>query len=845
MTATTGKPLYDAAHWRRLRELADQLDTLDGDARAAALREVQDADPQLAERVRALLDSESGDDVDALSAAVQRTLPTDAAPMPERIGPFRLLRPLGAGGMGVVYLAERVTPEFTQRVALKLLDGDATRVSRLVARERRALAALNHPNITAFIDAGADGGCAWLAMEHVDGEPLLTYCARHDLSIRERVHLFEQICAAVAHAHGQLVVHRDLKPANVLVTTDGTVKLLDFGIALILDPSAEQTPATRVFTPEYAAPEQLRGERATTATDIHALGLMLFEVMTGTRLPVLERGATHEEWRTAQLARLVDPHAPTGTTRELRGDLGRILAHALAPDPAQRYASALQLREDLQRWREYRPITIARPSVRYVAARFVRRNGALVAVAMIAVLALIGATAFALHQASVATRMAARAEHSKNFLADLLRDANPFASKTSGKSNIALLEGAARRLDAEFFGSPDDQIELRQILAGALSRLGEPKLARSLQQRSVAQIRLRSDERSPQLGDALATLAQTTEDSGDIESARRLFEEAYANLQDAGPAYRKSRLSAMTGLAKMANRRSDFVQGQVWYERVLQERLAQEGPESPDIAMDLYDVGVCALYQEHYAQALDLIQRAHAMLERTLGAGHPRFMYVDLGLGITQASTGDVDAAIKTLSGTLTLARAHLKPGAAHIGVIESALAKAYWFAGDDAAAMASAASSLAVQAAANAPGLGSTELTLGRAQLRLHKREALQTLAASREHLQADSARSAGNARFLAVAHAAHGAALAQFGDAAAGEREAREARANLLSAFPDGGEKLAEIDVYLADVLDAQGKTDEARSTRGEALATFRRVYGNTHPVTRRLAAQLETPI
>jgi serine/threonine-protein kinase len=188
----------------------------------------------------------------------------------------------------------------------------------------------------------------------------------------------------VAHAHAQLIVHRDLKPSNVLVNTAGNAKLLDFGIALALESTDESAPATRVFTPEYAAPEQLRGERVTTATDVHALGLILYELVCQRRLPVLERGSHNEEWTGAELARMASTHPATiaqsatsdaafnfrEISAALRGDLGRIIAHALNPEPGQRYASVALLREDLARWLDHRPLTIVRPSALYVVRRF-------------------------------------------------------------------------------------------------------------------------------------------------------------------------------------------------------------------------------------------------------------------------------------------------------------------------------------------------------------------------------------------------------------------------------------------------------------------------------------------
>jgi serine/threonine-protein kinase len=850
MSSDAKTPLFAAARWRELRVLIDRLEALSADARERELAAVAARDAELAAAARDLLAEPSAAAVQP-EHAVERLLEGIDAAIPGQIGPFQPVRRIGVGGMGTVWLAERRDADFVQRVALKLLDGDAARMAQLAARERRVLASLSHPNITAFVDAGTADGRAWLAMEYVDGEPLLAYCAAHALGARARVALFDQVCAAVAHAHAQLIVHRDLKPSNVLVAEDGTVKLLDFGIARVLDASDEQAQATRVFTPEYAAPEQLRGERATTTTDIYALGLLLYELVSGRRLPTLERGGADPDWSTTTLARhatvadAVSPEAaprPPGIdARLLRGDLGRIIAHTLAADPGQRYGTVAQLRADLRRWLEHRPLTIARPGLRYVATRFMRRNRVAVAIAAIALLALIGTTAFALWQARQAMRMAVRAEHSKNFLASLLTDANPFLSRRGGKSNIELLDSAAQRIDKEFPDAPDQQVELRQIIADALSRLGEPKLANDLQRRSVEQIRELRGERSPQLGVALGVLAQTTEDSGDIEAARTQFEAAYTILQSAGDAYRQQRMTAMTGLAKMANRRSDFAEGQRWYERVLQERLAQEGPASQDIAMDLFNLGACALYQERYAQATDLMRRAHAMLEQTLGASHPRFIYVDLGLGVAQMKSGHVDDAIKTLAGTLNLARANLKHGAEMVGTIQSALASAQWSAGDDAAAIASAQAAREILAAAHSPTLGVAELTLGRAQLHAHKPQALRTLADSRQHLRADSARAAGNAKFLALAQAAQGAALAQGGNAALGEQEARAARTNLLAVYPAGGEKLGEIDAYLADILAAQGKAAAAKDLRAEALATFQRVYGDAHPVTRALALQI----
>ena len=425
-------------------------------------------------------------------------MPTD--PMPTQIGPFRPLQLLGVGGMGSVYLVERQGTDFTQRVALKLLSVTGPNVVRLIARERSILAALTHPNITAFVDAGSENGKAWLAMEYVDGEPLLDYCERLQLNANARVRIFDQVCAAVAYAHSQLVVHRDLKPSNVLVTREGMVKLLDFGIATVLTAEQDEQPATRVFTPEYAAPEQLRGGRATTATDVYALGLMLFELIVGRRLPTVMREGGGADWSTAELVHFANAAAdvqqrdPTrsfdkGLAQLLSGDLGRIIRHALAFEPEQRYSTVAQLRDDLSRWLDHRPLSIGRRSFSYVASRFARRHRAAISFAAAMVLMLIGTSIVALWQAHEARLMAAQADHAKTFLATLFIEANPYEAKRSGKSAVDLLSEAARRIDTEFEDAPEMQTQLRTILADSLVRLDEPQLARELAQRNVDQSR--------------------------------------------------------------------------------------------------------------------------------------------------------------------------------------------------------------------------------------------------------------------------------------------------------------------------------------------------------------------
>jgi serine/threonine-protein kinase len=857
------RALFTAERWRELRAWIDRVDGLPATARAAEIDRIAASDAGMAASLRVLLAGaddrgEAGDRVaDALDDLMRA-----GNDLPAEVGPFRPLERIGAGGMGVIYLAERRHADFVQRVALKILDGGPASMAQFAARERRILAALAHPNITAFVDAGSENGRAWLAMEYVDGDPLLAYCERLAIDVAGRVRLLDQVCAAVAHAHAQLVVHRDLKPSNVLVNAGGVVKLLDFGIAVVLDPADEQAPATRVFTPEYAAPEQLRGERVTTATDVHALGLMLYELVSGRRLPTLAHGG--EGWTAAGLARhatqenRVHGRAPDSPAdeprtrkvrtdagfakllaRHLRGDLGRILAHALATEPRDRYASVALLREDLARWLDHRPLTITRPGFGYVASRFVRRHRVAVAASVLAVAMLIGATGLALWQADRAERFAARAEHGKAFLLKLFAEANPFEASTNHSDVRALLRDAARRIDTEFADAPDTRIEMRDAIADVLTRIGDPLAGPGLYRRNLDQLRHMHGPDAPEVGAALQKLALATEASGDIATARKQFTESYAILRDAGDAWRGVRISVTTGLARMANRDGDHAEAERLHQTVLRERLASEGPQSPDIAMDLMNLGADALYQERYAQAEALAQRAHAMLEHTLGPGHPRSIYVDNVLGLAQAGiAGHVATALATMRADVALARATLPPDTEMLGSVISVLGDIQFLAGDDDAAVRSLTEAQGILKVANSPAIASNEMVLGLAQLDRHVGDALETLRDARARL---AAMPAAEPRIQSLVEAAYGAALAGGGAIDEGERIARAARANLRAGVGAGSVRLADIDRLLAGILDRRGAGAEARSLREEGIAIYRRVYGPGHPRERSLAHEL----
>src|SRR6266446_5542818 len=332
-----------------------------------------------------------------------------------RAGPYRLIRVIGRGGMGMVYLGRRDDEQFEKEVAVKLIDLAlySPSLMRRFQHERRILAGLEHPNIARLLDAGLTSeGIPFIVMEFVAGEPVHEYCRKQDLPVRERLQLFLKICDAVQFAHRNLVVHRDLKPSNILVTEEGVPKLLDFGIAKMLsavdtEATSGTAPLTQVMTPDYASPEQLRGVNVNTATDVYSLGILLFELLAGQR-PYVLSGKPLEE-----IVRVVCEETPvrlslaagkTALAKELAGDLDHIVAKAIRKDPSERYVSVEHFAADIERYLGGFPVQARRPSVRYTVGKYVRRHKMGFVLAAVALLLGFGSVAAIVRQANIAER---------------------------------------------------------------------------------------------------------------------------------------------------------------------------------------------------------------------------------------------------------------------------------------------------------------------------------------------------------------------------------------------------------------------------------------------------------
>jgi tetratricopeptide (TPR) repeat protein len=414
----------------------------------------------------------------------------------QQIGEFRITRALGQGGMAAVFLGERVGKDFTQRAAVKLLRRGlySELEQRLFLRERQVLAALEHPHIARLIDGGVTGaGIPYLVMEYVDGVPITQYASGRNLSIRERLQLFAQVCDAVQAAHNNLIVHRDIKPSNILVTASGEVKLLDFGIAKLLEDENEGVTGTAgIFTPDYAAPEQIQGGAITTATDVYGLGALLHELLTGLRpsgMPT-RRPSSLLDATTAPIhpqAPRTYPMSATQLRRILRGDLDNILLHALEAEPNRRYATAGAFADDIARYLDGRPVSAHPPTRWYRTSKFIQRHRGGVTVTAILVLAVFAALGLALWQAKIAKQeaqranaqttlareQAQRAEAVRQFLFGLLDRAKPEENKGQPISAKSLLEKGEVQLKGNYADNPTLTADVSALLGLLYTNLSD------------------------------------------------------------------------------------------------------------------------------------------------------------------------------------------------------------------------------------------------------------------------------------------------------------------------------------------------------------------------------------
>jgi serine/threonine-protein kinase len=669
-------------------------------------------------------------------AAEAATVSTAAG---RRIGPYEILRPLGEGGMGRVFLASRADEHYQRQVAIKVMHGALGASESMQARfraERQILANLDHPNIARLLDGGVvalDGpagsqAAPYLVMEYVDGVSIDRYCRERRLSIEDRLRLFLVVCAAVEYAHHNLVVHRDIKPANILVSTAGVPKLLDFGIAKLLDGEfgdgavAHTRASERLMTPEYASPEQIRGETVTTSTDVHALGLLLYELLAGQR-PY--RVATKSPLEVALLICERDPKLPSSMAagdpetsadaHQLKGDLDNMVLMALRKEPNRRYPSVAQLAADVRAYLEGYPLAARTGNFTYRARKFVHRHKLGVAAAVSAVLTLIGFSIAMGVLARRATREQELAQRQAQFLSDMFQASTPEQARGRTVSARDLLDRGAARIDRELAGEPEVRASLLENIAGAYNSLGVLDQAETLAQRSYdLKVRL-NGAMSPATASALNLLATVIRLRGEYQKAEPLFRRLVAIQQKArgeddvdtsvalgnlgeclylenkdGEAETKLRAA----LAIQDRHERDRSAGNRNYLALLLERkgaypeaktLLREaadidgrtrGIDSPDYARTLHNLGSAYLDSGDLKNAEIKLREALAIRRKVLGNNHPDLFYGLNNLSLVLLTKGDWAGSEQLAREALALTQRVLAPEHPQIAAAHNGLAR-------------------------------------------------------------------------------------------------------------------------------------------------------------------------
>ena len=645
-SATPATPATPAARWARISLALDALLELPLDERSSALARHAKAEPDLADELHALLASaEQAARAGFLTGVVAGPPAEPATLAGQRMGAYTLEAPLGQGGTGSVWRARRDDGRFAGQVAIKLLHlsllGSAG--AERFQREGNVLAKLTHPNIARLLDAGvAPGGQPYLVIELVQGQRIDLHCQQQRLSVPARLALFADVLAAMAHAHSHLVIHRDIKPANILVSTDGQVKLLDFGIAKLLEndtQGAEQTALTRdagrVMTPEYAAPEQVLGQAITTATDVYGLGLLLYQLLSGQMAPQRKEGSD-----LPPPSRAVRDAAER---RRIAGDLDTIVLRALKADPAERYPTVSAMADDLARHQAGLPVLAQPDSALYRLRKWVLRNKAASAVVAAVGLALLGGAyaqvavllalamgvLAALWQARRAQQQSAqaqvaqrRAEDVKQFIASIFTDAHPRDGSGGTVTALDLLKTATERIEVELASSPAVAAELGVLVAQSCENLGDMAAARLAIDAALPRCLRTLGPRHPLSLQARCLEVGIANNEGNPDHVRRVMDALLADLRLAMP--------GQAGLLVEALREHSYVLAKQQLEAeslaAVQEAVAVAQQHlGPVHAETMAAMGLLANTYQHFRRMDEAVHATEALMKVSQQAfGHQR-----------------------------------------------------------------------------------------------------------------------------------------------------------------------------------------------------------------------------
>jgi eukaryotic-like serine/threonine-protein kinase len=679
------------------------MEMTDGE-RGRWLAALRSQDPGLAADLEALLEERCSLDREGfLEGAV--SLPPPASLTGQTIGAYTLVSSIGRGGMGSVWLARRSDGRFEGQAALKLLN--ASLIGRAgeerFRREGSILARLQHPHIARLSDAGVSAaGQPYLVLEHVDGEPIDRYCDAKGLDVEARLRVFLDVLAAVAHAHANLIVHRDIKPSNVLVGADGQVKLLDFGIAKLLGGETETGAETaltceggRALTPEYAAPEQVTAGTITTATDIHALGTLLYVLLTGrhpaeralqspaqlvlaiveTEPQRLSDAVTDERAQTAQRldqCAALRATSPKGLRRALKGDLETIVAKALKKRPKERYSSVSAMARDVKGYLDHEPIGARPDTLAYRAGKFARRHarGMAAAGAVVLLLALVvGFSAARLaRERDRARHEAQKATKVSDLLTGLLTGADPSGEQQAREPTVrGILDAGAERIEKELAGQPELQAEMLTLMGRIYQRLGHYDKARSLLEKALAVGHHSSGAENERVAQSLNELGVLLRAKGDLASAAPVLEEALAMRRRVLGREHKDVAVTLVELGRVCGDLNNDERAEALFRESLAIRRKVLGEEDHETAVSLTDLAHVMRRRGDLSRAESLFRQSLPIFRKTRGEDHPHVATIVNNLGLIAADRGNFREAESLFREALAMRRRRL--GDKHIDV--------------------------------------------------------------------------------------------------------------------------------------------------------------------------------
>ncbi len=879
--------MISRARWQQIQSLFEQLIDTGTDDRPARLASACGDDLELRSSVESLLSSDAKREdllLQAIGEAAESLLEEHQDRLiGTRIGPYRVMSVLGHGGMSTVYLGERDDAQYRQTVAIKVLQ-HATLHPRLRSRlhsERHILATLDHPSIARLIDSGElEDGTPYLVMEHVDGESIDSYCDTRTLFVRERLELFVKVCSAVQYAHRNLVVHRDIKSSNIFVTAEGAPKLLDFGIAKLLAPEtlSHTLPVTRlqerILTPENAAPEQVLGRPITTATDIYALGVLLYQLLTG-RSPYrllsysqlqLERAICMDDpVRPSQMvisklsgekdvdrSRISDRRglSPQRLRARLSGDLDAIVAMAMRKEPDRRYPSVEALADDLNRHLLGQPVRARHGDWRYNTVKFLRRHllaVAGVAVAFLGLALFAGAMFWENHRIEMARDATAqerdRAQQVSAFLVDVFSQADPFNAQGKEPTAKDLLDRGAEKISGNSNLQPEVRAQLLESIGLAYRRQGLSERAIPLFEQAVAIRRQERPLNNGHVAVALANLARALTDAGHLISAEAYLEQAVALSEGSGDAQASATADILVQFGNFAlDAKSDPARASELFSKALKIYRGSIGDQNLQAAAALNGLAAAAVWTDDYSLAEHYQREAMGIFQSNVSRNHPDNAVGLATLGYILTQRGKYAEAEQVLNEALQIERNVFGADNPRIAAIEADFGLLYDREGDMSRAIAATESAVKITRDRRGPNhymVGYYLDALANLFLKANNLPAAETDArqALAVYAQALPARHL----YVASAHQLLGEVLLRRGALVAAEAELRAALdMNVALAGADSW-RAARSEASVGWALIQHDKAEEGEPMLLAARSKLLEKVGPQHPATQQATAWL----